>query len=282
MIVLHDELMSKHTTFRIGGPAEIMLIPESEEELLNAVKDCMALGRPYRILGNGSNLLVSDQGVKDYVINNERACSKLDIKDGVIYVGSSVKLQLFIRFCVNQERAGCEYLFSVPATVGGAIYMNAGRGQQFNRQISDYLVSVRVFNGSEIVDIPRKDCKFTYRKSIFHKQKNWLILGAYFNPPIQRRQLGETNIKERMAFTKQAQDYNYPTAGSVFKSARHSVFSLVRGLKFGKAQYSAKTTNWINNLGGAKAKDVLALMRVVEIFNGLTFKRAEREIIFWE
>ena len=283
MIVLHDELMSKHTTFRIGGPVETMLIPESEDELINTIRDCRAQNQPYRILGNGSNLLVSDQGIKECVINNERACKRLEIKDNdIIYAGSSVKIQLFIRFCVNHGREGYEYLFSVPAAVGGAIYMNAGRGQQFNKQISDHLVSVRVFNGVEVIDIPQSECEFSYRSSIFHKRPHWVILGAYFKPPIQRREEGEAKIKERMKFTKEVQDYNYPTAGSVFKSVRHELFWLVFGLKSGKAQYSAKTTNWINNMGGAKAADVLKLIKVVEVLNLLTFKRAIREIICWE
>ena len=278
-----NELMSRHTTLRIGGPVEVMLMPESEEEFMEAIKECRLRGFPCRILGNGSNILVNDRGLQGYVINNTKACMRLELDNsGVVYAGSSVRLQTFIRFCVNNELGGCEYLYSVPCTIGGAVFMNAGRGAKYNKQISDYLLSVRVFNGHQTFLVPKKDCEFGYRRSIFQRRRDWVILGAHFKPPFQEKAFGEENIKERMKFVKESQDYNYPSAGSVFRSARRCIWGLVKGLRWGKAAYSRKTHNWINNLGGATAKQILILMRIVEILNLICFKKAEPEIEYWE
>jgi len=282
MIELPNEPMSKHTTFRIGGPVELMLIPGSEQELIDAVVDCNNHDIPYRILGNGSNLLVSDDGLKGRVINNQDACTRLELVDGVVYAGSSVKLQSFIRFCVKNGLEGSEYLFSVPATIGGAVFMNAGRGKALNQQISDYLLSVRIFDGTSVVEIRKDQCDFAYRSSVFHRKRQWLILGAYFKPPLQDVAVGDAKVKERMRYVKITQDFNQRAAGSIFKSARHRFFDLVKGMKIGDAQYSKKTTNWINNTGSAKAVDVLRLIRIVKLLNLVTLKRAQQEIEVWE
>ena len=285
MIEMGNEPMLLHTTLHIGGPAKVMLMPESEEEFIGAIKECMQRKVPYRILGYGSNILVSDRGVDGYVINNTKACLRLELEEGgVVYAGSSVRLQTFIRFCVNHDLGGHEYLFSVPGSIGGAVLMNAGLGAQDNKQISDYLLSVRAFDGQQTIIVPKQDCEFEHRRSIFQRRRNWVILGAYFKPPLQDKAIGEKKIKERMKFAKEWQDYNYPTAGSVFRSNsnRHCLWGLIRGLRWGKAAYSMKTPNWINNLGGATARQVLILMRVVEILNLLCFKKAVREIEYWE
>lgn len=282
MIELQNEPMSKHTTFRIGGPAALMLVPQTEEELIDAIRDCQSARAPYRVLGNGSNLLVSDQGLKCRVINNQEACTRLEYADGLVYAGSSVKLQAFIRFCTKQGLEGSEYLFSVPATIGGAIFMNAGRGRALNQQISDHLVSVRVFNGVNIIDIPKYQCDFRYRQSCFHERRDWVILGAAFRMPTQATVVGDAKVKERMAYVKETQDYNQRTAGSVFKVGRPRLYELVKGLKIGGAEYSRKTSNWINNTDSAKASDVIRLISVLKFLNILTFKRAEPEIEFWD
>lgn len=281
MIEYKDEPLSSYTTFRIGGRARFLLQPENEEELIGLIADYRSKKTAYRVIGNGSNLLISDRGIPEPVINNQAACLRLEIVDGVVYAGSSVKLQSFIRFCVRNGVAAYEYLFSVPATIGGAIFMNAGRGKSMNQQISDYLVGVRVFDGKKVYEVSKNECDFGYRKSIFHSRRDLMILGAYFKPPAQLTQIGEQNIKERMRYVKETQDFNHRTAGSVFKSARHGIFYWVKGVKIGDAQYSDKTTNWINNNGSATADDVRWLIRIVFALNLLTFKVAQQEIEYW-
>lgn len=281
---LTNESMAKHTTFRIGGPVEEMLIPETEEELISIFGECVKSGNAFRLLGRGSNILVSDAGLKGRVIDNARACTRLEIADGVVYAGGSVKIQQFIRFCVRNNLAAPEYLFSVPATIGGTIFMNAGRGRSFNKQISDSLESVRVYDGTKdrIFLMKKSECGFEYRHSIFHNHRDWLILGAYFKPEAQEAGVGEAGIKDRMEYVKELQDYNYPTAGSVFKVGDYRILKAVRGMGWGGAEYSSKTTNWINNTNNAKARDVERLIWFVQALHLLRLRRAVREIEIWK
>ena len=282
MISLTNEPLAKYTTLRIGGKADIMLQPENEEELISSIINCRKENARFRMLGNGSNLLISDKGVRGYVINNQDACTQLEYSDGVVYAGSSVKVQAFVRFCVKNNLGATEYLFSIPATIGGAVFMNAGRGKHVNQQISDHLLCVRIFNGSDIVEISKDDCEFSYRSSVFQRRRDWVILGAYFRPPFQEKQVGDSKVKERVTFVKETQDFNQRSAGSVFKSARHGIFRFVKGLRWGNAQYSSKATNWINNNGSAKASDVLTLIRIVTFMNLLTLKYPKIEIEYWD
>lgn len=281
MIELKNELMSKHITFKVGGPVEIMLIPETEDELIQAIKFVHQKETPCRILGNGSNLIVKDKGLKGYVIKNTKACLALEVEDNIVYTGASVKLQQYIKFCTKNNLEGPEYLFSVPATMGGAIFMNAGRGKQFNLQISDYLTSVKIFDGHEIRVLSKEACKFEYRSSIFHEHRDWVILGAYFQLNDQNHEVGDRKIQERKSFVKEHQDYNAPTAGSVFKAGHHRAFNFVKGFRIGKAGYSKKTLNWINNLGGAKSRDIILLIICFKVLSYILFKKTKLENEIW-
>lgn len=280
---LIDEEMAKHTTFKIGGPVDLMLVPESEEEVIEAVKYCHKNRTKIRILGNGSNVLVDDKGLEGCVLNMTRACNHLDYKDGLIFAGASVKIQEFIRFCVNKGVRGCEYLYSVPATVGGAIAMNAGRGALYNKQISDDLLTVRVFDGEKIFEVSKDECEFSYRNSIFQKNVHWIILGAVFKPLPQSTEEGQIKVRERMDFIKKNQDHKFASAGSIFKKSRHRIFMILRGLRWGAAGYSAKAPNWINNIDGkAKARDVFMLIKLTKLLNLLTFRKAKLEVKVWK
>jgi UDP-N-acetylmuramate dehydrogenase len=278
---LFDEPMAKHTTLKIGGPARKMLIPESEEELLSAVRQCRREGTPFRIVGNGSNILVNDEGLDEVIIKTTRACLRLECEGKTIYAGASVKIQRFVRFCAEHDLGGFEYLISVPATVGGVVFMNAGRGRHLNQQISDGITSVRVFDGEKIFELNKDECQFKYREFIFHWKPNWVILGAYLELKAQDRLMGEQAIQERKDFVREQQDYRDPSAGSVFKSGRLFVFKHAQGLKIGDAEFSKKAVNWINNRGQAKARDVLKLIKIVKWMNWLTFKKAKEELRLW-
>ncbi len=275
---VRNEPLYKHTTFRIGGPAELFLIPESEEELLESIRICKEKGMEYRILGRGSNLLVNDKGIKGAVTKNTEACTHLE-KDGhFVRVGSSVSLQKFVRFCVENSLEGMEYLYSVPATVGGAIYMNAGRGRKHNLSISDALISVRVFDGDKVMELKKEECGFDYRYSIFHEHKDWIILGAKFELEDQPKEIGEQKIKERMKFVKDSQNRRYPNAGSIFKKKPGFALRIVNGCRIGGAQIKG---NWISNIDGASFKDVLWLIRLSRLFSYLSLTKPELEIEIW-
>jgi len=281
MIKLYKEPLSRHTTFRIGGVADILVIPETEAELIEALDFCQKKDIPHYLIGNGSNVLVRDSGLCAQVIKTTKACLNIEREGDVVTVGASVALQQFIRFCVEHDLCGLEYLVSIPGTVGGALYMNAGQGRNINTQISDKLLSVRIFDGNKIVSLNKEECNFEHRYSIFHKQKKWVILEASFKLQFQERSIGEAKIRERLEFTRKNHDCRYPNAGSIFKNGHPLVFKLVRGLRKGSAEYSKITPNWINNKGSARARDIIKLMKYVEFLNCLFFCTAEREIEVW-
>jgi len=276
---LRDEPLSKHTTFKIGGAPEELVIPENENELVEEIKRCEKERIKYRILGNGSNLLVDDRGLDEVVIKNTEACTKIEKESNVVKIGSSVSLQKFVKFCVDNELEGMEYLFSVPATVGGAIYMNAGRGKKHNLSISDNLKTVKVFDGDEIRELKKEKCEFGFRKSIFQKKKDWVILEAKFELEEQSREIGEKKINERKEKVKDWSIYKHPSAGSVFKQRSYLAKKLLNGLRIGDAKLNG---NFIYNLGNASFDDVMWLINLSRMLSYITLKKPELEIEIWE
>lgn len=188
---LYNEPLIKHTTFRIGGPASELVIPETEEELIQEIKRCKQNKIPFRIMGKGSNLLITDKGIRSVIIKNTRACNCIKKNNNCVYVGSSVSLQEFVHFCVNNDLEGMEYLYSIPRTIGGAIFMNAGRGRTEHQTISNKIDFVRYFNGAEVKDLENTKCRFGYRESIFQGHRSMIILGANFVLKDQPRETGE-------------------------------------------------------------------------------------------
>jgi UDP-N-acetylmuramate dehydrogenase len=283
---LENEALEKYTTLKIGGTAEIMSIPDDVEGLLSEISFCKQKRIPYRILGNGSNLLVSDKGVKGFVVKLNKACNKLNLRNAnKIEVGSGVMLQKFINFSINNNLYGNELLYSIPGTIGGAVFMNASIVGKENTvaSISDCLLSVKIFDGEQIKDIVKKECNFNYRSSIFHKRDSWIILSALFELPSQEKAIGRKKIKERMKRVRQHQDRQYPSAGSIFRGNYSRITSFImKGKRFGKAMYSKHNGNWINNLGGAKFRDVLFLIKMAQVLNFLcSLKKARLEIEIW-
>ena len=210
---LYGEVMRNHTTFRLGGPAEELLIPESREELIREIKACHDGGRICRVMGNGSNLLVRDQGVRGVVVKNTKALDYLERSGNRVIVGSSVMLPKFVHFCVDNDLEGMEYLSSIPGTIGGALYMNAGRGRKFNTAISDKLEWVTIYDGRKELRLDRSELKFSFRKSIFHQHREWLILDACFMLQDQDKETGLEEIRKRMDFVLKTQKQEIPQRG---------------------------------------------------------------------
>ncbi|MEW5895888.1 MAG: FAD-binding protein [Candidatus Omnitrophota bacterium] len=258
MKLLENSPLSHFTTLRVGGPARYLLIPESKDELIEALLGLNNSGIPYAVIGNGSNLLVHDNGFKGTIILNTVACTDLRAVP-LITAGSSVTLQQFVRFCIKNNKHAMEYLYSVPGTLGGAIFMNAGRGKIHKDSVSDYLASVEIFDGFQCRILTRKECRFKYRWSIFHRYPNWVILSASFDLPFQPRHAGEEKIIERIRLTKKIHDLQYPNAGSVFKTGFYPLKEL-NGLRIGDAKFSEKTSNWICNMGKATSQDITRLI----------------------
>ena len=255
----YNETLSRHTTFKIGGIAECLCIPPSKDELIAKVMFCKKRKIPYYVIGRGSNLLISDEGLKGIVIKNTDACRTISVDDNYVKVGSSIELQKLIAFGIENNLSGIEYLHSVPGNVGGAIWMNAGRGRTHELSISNHVISVEIFDGKEIRIINKEDCCFDYRSSIFHKKREWIILSAVLQLYHQDKEISRQKIKERIAFVRKTQDLGYPNAGTIFKQKFKPLPEIV-GHRIGNAMFSKKTPGWIINLGDATFNDVYQLI----------------------
>lgn len=276
---LINEPLSKHTTFRIGGPAAELVIPDNEDELIQEIKRCQQNEVKYRMLGKGSNLLITDKGIQDVIVKNTYACTCIEKNKNHVYAGSSISLQEFVNFCVRNDLEGMEYLYSIPGTIGGAIFMNAGRGRKKHQAISDKVDWVRYFNGQEVKILKKDECQFDFRKSIFHTKRNWVILGASFNLESQQKEIGERKIRERIDLVTKTQNRVYPNAGTIFKNTSYLSSFIMRGLKIGRAKMEK---NWIINLGEATFNDVNNLIKVSICLNYLSLNKPELEIEIWK
>jgi UDP-N-acetylmuramate dehydrogenase len=255
-----EEPMSRHTTLKIGGPAERLIVPGDRKDLLEILSTCARTRTPYFVLGRGSNTLVKDKGVKGIVVKNTAACKELDVNGNDVKVGSSVTLQRLISECVKNGLYGMQYLSWVPGNVGGSVYMNAGLGINEKKCISDHLVSVEVWDGQTVRDLKKEECQFGYRTSVFHRMRGWVILSASFVLPAQDPAIGRESIRTWMRMFKDKWHVKYPNAGTVFRQYYRPLPEIV-GHRIGGAQFSTATPGWIVNLGGATFKDVWRLIQ---------------------
>lgn len=277
MIKLHNESLAKYTTFRIGGIAREMYFPESLDDLITIPN----LAESW-IIGAGSNLLINDKGSFGCVVCTARLNKKITLlENGNFFIGAGNRIQNAIAAINKAGYGGLEYLVSIPATIGGAIYMNAGVFSPKTTTISDYLVSVSVFEDGCIKVLKREECFFSKRYSVFHK-KRAVILGAEFNFPKQSEEISKRKIAERKAIAKN-QDHSGGNCGSVFKVCSYKIVKMIRFFhpSRGGATWSPKTTNWIINKGHATYKDVKTLINLSKILHKICFRKCEQEVIEW-
>ena len=265
--VFLSELMSRHTTFKIGGPADYFLTPETEEQLKDTFVAAKSAGLPVMIMGNGSNMLVGDKGIRGAVICLCKKLNSIKVNDCEIYVGSGVLMSKVSSVALSHSLSGFEFASGIPGTVGGGVYMNAGA---YGFELKEIIKSVRYMdNDGKIAEILCEDCEFGYRKSIFEKQ-GYTILGATFKlnkgDATEIRAAIDDYTKRRV--TKQP--IEKPSAGSVFKRPEgYFAGALIeganlKGFSIGGAQVSEKHAGFIINTGNATAKDVLDLIEHIK------------------
>ena len=260
-----NEPMRKHTSFKIGGPAECFIKIKTIEQLKDILKYVKKENIPLTIIGNGSNLLVSDAGIKGIVlkIEIEKLCQ--DIENGIVLlkVGSGIKLGALAQKCLKEEIAGFEFASGIPGTIGGAIRMNAGA---HGSEMKDIVKTVTYMTrDGEIHTIKNEQAKFEYRKSLF-TEKNYIILET----EMQLKKGDMEEIKEKMTeyatYRKEKQPIEYPSAGSTFKRGTDFITAKLidecglKGYQIGGARISEKHAGFIINKGNATAKDVINLM----------------------
>lgn len=261
-----DEPMKKHTTFRVGGPADVFVTPESADEVTQIVQLCKKYKMPYYILGNGSNLLVSDQGYRGVVIQIYKEMNRIEIEDTNVRVQAGVLLSKIGSAALEAGLTGFEFAAGIPGTIGGAVVMNAGA---YGGEMKDVLKCVTVLTDEGDVKILEKDeMELGYRTSIIAK-KGYVVLEAVLQ--LARGDVQE--IKARMDELKvqrtTKQPLEFPSAGSTFKRPEgYFAGKLIqdaglRGFQVGGAQVSEKHCGFVINRGDATAADIIELMRQV-------------------
>lgn len=260
-----DELLSKHTTFRIGGPADLFYEANNNSEIRDAVTVARKNDVSYFILGGGSNLLVADSGYRGLVIktsNSSWKVQKINNSRFLVYVEAGTNLQTFVRAMAGEGLAGLEFATGIPGMVGGAVRGNAGAWLQ---AIGDLLTRVLVLNKKgETTWLKPEECDFRYRSSRF-KTSGDIILAAELvllrgDPDTIRAKMADIILKRSTQPTE-------PSAGCVFvnpkpRSAGQLIDQcLLKGVKCGNAEISPKHANFVVNQGNAKAKDVYSLIQ---------------------
>lgn len=259
-----SEPLSRFTTFRIGGPADYYLEPKDKTDLLKLIEYLREINYPYILIGNGSNILISDEGIRGAAINLEYGFTKIEVSKNKVYAEAGVRLSKFVDVCIEHSLVGVENLAGIPGTLGGAILMNAGA---YGGEISDFIKTVEVLDEGKIKILKKEECGFSYRKSNLEGK---IILSAVFELPIGNKELAKQRRKELLLKRNQSQPVELPNAGSIFKNppndyaARLIEQAGLKGLTIGGAKISEKHANFIVNFNNASANDVIELMKIVQ------------------
>ena len=264
--VLKDEPMSRHTTFRLGGPADLFVTPEEEGQVQKALAAIRAAGVPFYIVGNGSNLLVGDLGYRGVILQIYQKMNRIQIRDSVIHAQAGALLSKIAAEAQAGALSGFEFASGIPGTLGGAVMMNAGA---YGGEMKQVLIEARVLSAEgAFEDVLAEDMELGYRTSVFSRNKG-LVLGA----SIHLEPGDPEKIRERMEELKaqrtSKQPLEYPSAGSTFKRPEgYFAGKLIqdaglRGFQVGGAQVSEKHCGFVINKDRASAKEIRSLMEQV-------------------
>ena len=257
--------MKNYTSFKIGGPAEYFVQIKNAEELQEALKIHQQTKEPLTIIGNGSNLLVNDNGIKGIVLQiNIKKLEIQEEKDSVkVIVGSGNKLGELAQKLAQKEIAGFEFASGIPGTIGGAIRMNAGA---HGTEMKDIVQTITyVDKMGKIHKMTAEQAKFQYRKSIF-AEKDYIIIEAELKLQKGNKNEIQEKMQEYAKYRKEKQPLEYPSAGSTFKRGEDFITAKLidecglKGYQIGGAQISEKHAGFIINKGNATAEDVLKLI----------------------
>ncbi len=280
-----EEPLAAYTTWRIGGPAELLATPRRLDDLIVAVGFAVRSGVPWRILGNGSNLLVRDEGVRGLVIRVRKVLDQVRAEGNRVTAGAGASLPAVANLAARGGLSGIEFGAGIPGTIGGAIVMNAGWHEH---EIGKRVSSVEILEPSgDVRAVPREGCGFGYRRSAFRGRPAVVLSAALELEP------GDPEaIRQRLEAFCESRQRNQPTelpsCGSVFLkpegdfAGRLIEQAGLKGLRVGDVQVSPKHANFFVNLGRATARDVLTLVERVEREVERRFGvRLEREFEIW-
>lgn len=266
-MILKNEPMKKHTTFRIGGPADLMLYASDAQYIRAAIFECRTMGIPYHVIGNGSNLLVRDKGFRGLIIKISDRFSKISINGNRVWTQAGALISTVSKATIQAGLSGLEFAVGIPGTIGGAIAMNAGA---YTGEMKNVVQSVLVLNkDGEEFELTNEMLRFSYRNSQI-QEEDLILLEAYMELTYGDRRSIIELVEEYTALRCLKQPLSYPSAGSVFKRPMGSFAGKLideaglRGFKVGDAQISDLHCGFIINLGNASANDVITLIDIVK------------------
>lgn len=266
--ILIDEPMSRHTTFRVGGPADFFVTPKAKEEVRDVIRICKEAGMPYYIIGNGSNLLVSDAGYRGVIVQIYKEMNEVKVEGDLVKAQAGALLSGIAAKALGAELSGFEFASGIPGTIGGACVMNAGA---YGGEMKDVLESVTVLTDEgKIIELSRNELELGYRTSVIAKE-GYIVLGAVLKLERGDGEKIKTYMDELKEKRVTKQPLEYPSAGSTFKRPEgYFAGKLIedaglRGFQVGGAQVSEKHCGFVINRDHATAADIMELMRQVQI-----------------
>lgn len=280
---IENEPLKKHTTFKIGGDAQMFVSVENIDQLKAVLDACKQNDIPLFVLGKGSNLLVSDDGMSGVVLTLEGEFKDISMKENKITAGAGVNLAKLCTFAQSHSLSGLEFAYGIPGSVGGAAYMNAGA---YDGEMKDVVLSVtHITRDGEVVTLDAKDLELSYRHSVYKTNDNIIL---FVTVELCSKNADEIKAKmdDFMNRRKTKQPLEFPSAGSVFKRPQGNFAGTLieqcglKGKTIGGAQVSQKHSGFIINVGDATCKDVLDLIEFVQkTVKDETGYFLEREII---
>lgn len=285
-VVKEKEPLANHTTIKIGGPADCFVEPSSVENLQKTMEVINRFHVPWRAIGRGSNLLVSDKGMEGIVIKLGKGLDSLEVNGTLLEVGGGYSLVRLATSIGRQGLSGLEFASGIPGSVGGAVYMNAGA---HGSDISKILVKALIlFPDGTLQWLSNEEMEFSYRTSVLQKKRPGIVVRAVFQLTEGKREEIQEVMKKNKDYRKETQPWDLPCAGSIFRNPLpHYAGQLIeeaglKGHQIGGARISDMHGNFIVNAGNATAEDVLSLIQFVkdEIYSSKQIKmETEVEII---
>lgn len=265
--VRHDVPLKTMTTFKIGGNAQNVLLPHSEEQAALVVAACSRNGmRPF-VLGNGSNVLFPDEGYAGVILHLDDGFSEMTVDGEMIQCGAGVSLSRLCNFALENGLTGLEFAYGIPGSVGGAAFMNAGA---YGGEMKDVVLSCRhITPEGAVEELSGDSLNFGYRDSVY-KHNGCIITSVVFQLKHGDRAQIKAQMEDLIGRRRAKQPVEFPSAGSVFKRPPNNFAGTLieqcglKGTKIGGAQVSEKHAGFIINVGGATCKDVKALIRLVQ------------------
>ncbi|CAM3965616.1 MULTISPECIES: UDP-N-acetylmuramate dehydrogenase [Bacillus cereus group] len=266
--VLVNEALARYTTMKIGGPADILIVPKHVAGIEKTLQLVKKYKTKWTVIGRGSNLLVSDLGIEGVVIRLGEGLDHLEVEKHRVRVGGGYPLIKLSTLLSRQGLSGLEFASGIPGSVGGAVYMNAGAHQS---DISNILSKALILFENGTIDwLTHEEMGFSYRTSVLQTKRPGIVLEAEFQLQVGEREGIVSVMQKNKDYRRETQPWNHPCAGSIFRNPiPYFAGNLIekaglRGYQIGGAQISEMHGNFIINTGGASAQDVLSLIAFIK------------------